>query len=56
MSVGRGWKRRDDGAELADRKLPEAPVILLEGELVSLSMARSQVHQFLTALYPVHLG
>lgn len=45
----------NDGTVLADRKLPEVFVIIVEGGSMSLGKAKSQGRQFLAALYPADL-
>lgn len=48
-------KHLNDGEVLADRKLPELPVILVQDDSMSLSEAKSQRHQFLAARYHADL-
>lgn len=46
-----GRNHQNDGVMLADRKLSELSVLLLEGEQMSLLELRSQMRGFLTAWY-----
>lgn len=41
-----GRKRQSYGAVLADGKLPKVPLILVEGEFLSLSEAKSKMRHF----------
>lgn len=54
-SVESGRQRQNQGGALADCKFPKTTVIFLEGGLLSLSDAKSPVHQFMAAQYPADL-
>lgn len=49
------WKLLNDGAVMADRKLPEIFVIYVRGESTSLQEVKSQVNGFLATQYPASL-
>lgn len=55
-TVRAGLKSLNDGVVLGDCNLPEVPVILEEDKSMSLSEAKSQVHQFSVTWYPSGLG
>lgn len=46
-----GHKRISDGAVLKDRKIPEVPIVFVDGESTSPSEARLSLRQFLGARY-----
>lgn len=48
-------KRKDNNAVLANRTVPDVPVIFLDLKLISLSGAKSPVRQFLVTCYPLDL-
>lgn len=51
-SVNAGRKCQIEGEVLDDRKLPEVPVVFVEGASKSLSQVKPQVRQILMARYP----
>lgn len=55
-TVGPGRKHLNDVAGLTDLWLPEIPIIFVEGESMSMSQVKVQVHQFLVTRYPTHLA
>lgn len=54
-SVEPGRKHQNNEAGLADCRVPEVPVVMLEGESMSLSEEKSKVRQFLAIQYPADL-
>lgn len=50
-----GQKCQKNGAVLADRNVPEVPEIFFDGEAISLSEAKLQVHQVSATRYPADI-
>lgn len=53
-TVKPGRKSLNDGAVVEDRKLPEVPVIVVDGDPVSPSEEKPQVRQVLASRYPAY--
>lgn len=46
-----GWKLQNNGAVLEDCRLPDVPVVFIEGRAMYLWEAKSEVRQFLAVRY-----